>query len=543
MIQRPRGLPAPFWPINRPAAERAYESVAQTRARRMAVQQLALRKRARDDLLTFCQLRRPDYTFADWQVDLIKHLQWAVNTPNARLMIFAPPRHGKSEIVSRQLPAFLLGRNPREEILCASGTQQLADEFGLYVRNSLNDPIYREIFPGAAIDKNSNAVSRVTLEKGGGYRSVGCGALIVGRGGHWLIVDDPYASRVDAYSATTRGTISGWWRTEARTRLAPGGRAILMHQRWHPEDLAAELLQIQKEDPNADQWRVLVYPAIRELGYDDELDWMREPAQELDPRRWSMKSLRALQAGMDEAEWLALYQQRPVNAEGGFFKADWFQYHSGIPKNVNWYIGADFAATDDTRNDRCAFFPVAVSDTNDWYIPGDYVFEHLTSLEAVRKLMDLVKKYRPLYIATEKGPLDRVMRPILNQEMRNRGMFVSFREIVRGAGKHIVAAPLQARLQSRSVYLPNDRQTTEKIIPQFLDFIPEADNKVDDAIDALANLAQTMDALSAPAPELPELPEDEDALEEARWEKILAGARGHQSKSVPFKRFDGRPVT
>ena len=34
-----------------------------------------------------------------------------------RLMIFMPPRHGKSELASRRLPAFLLGNNPDKQVI------------------------------------------------------------------------------------------------------------------------------------------------------------------------------------------------------------------------------------------------------------------------------------------------------------------------------------------------------------------------------------------------------------------------------------------
>lgn len=523
------------WRTPAPTFEAAIQRCAQIQARRV----LAARLAARTSLRAFCEALQPDIDFAYWQLDLIDHIEWALATPDARLMVFAPPRHGKSLVVSRLLPAYLLGRDPKHEVLCAAGTQNLADEFGLFVRNLLNTPVYQEICPQAKIDKNSNAVSKLTMAAGGGYRSVGCGVQIVGRGAGTLIIDDPYPSRTEAYSATTRAGLSGWYRTEARTRLAPQGRIILMHQRWHPEDLAAELLAQAAKDPEADQWRVLIYPAIAEAGYADAFERCREPGMELDPRRWHMKALRALRSGMPEDEWLALYQQRPVNAEGGFFKADWFQYHSGLPDKLNWFIGVDFAATADTRNDRCAFVPVGVNSKGDWYIPSDYVFEHLESPDAVERLLDLVAKYKPVFVATEKGVLDRVMRPILRVAMSKRQTFVSFREVSRTSGKHIMAAPLQARLQARTLYFPQDRRTKEQVVPQFLDFIPEADNKVDDMIDALANLAQVIPVVAGPEPELPPLPKDPQKEEDERWERIMAGQR--RESPVPFARFNGKP--
>jgi len=42
------------------------------------------------------------------------------NKQSPRLILTAPPQHGKSELISRRLPAFALGRNPNLQIIATS---------------------------------------------------------------------------------------------------------------------------------------------------------------------------------------------------------------------------------------------------------------------------------------------------------------------------------------------------------------------------------------------------------------------------------------
>ena len=67
---------------------------------------------ARTTLLTFTQQTKPNYR-ANWHHEhLAKMLDRVATGSCRRLMVFMPPQHGKSELVSRRFPAYMLGRNP-----------------------------------------------------------------------------------------------------------------------------------------------------------------------------------------------------------------------------------------------------------------------------------------------------------------------------------------------------------------------------------------------------------------------------------------------
>src|SRR3989304_3919976 len=67
---------------------------------------------ARATLLSFTRFTKKNYR-VNWHHDVLcGYLDRFVAGEIKRLMVFMPPRHGKSELVSRRLPAPLLGRFP-----------------------------------------------------------------------------------------------------------------------------------------------------------------------------------------------------------------------------------------------------------------------------------------------------------------------------------------------------------------------------------------------------------------------------------------------
>jgi len=64
-----------------------------------------------------------------------------------KLMLFLPPQHGKSEIVSRKFPAWVLGRNPRAKIVGVSYSSDLAQQFSRSIQRTIDSHEYVQAFP------------------------------------------------------------------------------------------------------------------------------------------------------------------------------------------------------------------------------------------------------------------------------------------------------------------------------------------------------------------------------------------------------------
>ena len=145
-----------------------------------------------------------------------------------RLIVTAPPRHGKSELVSRRLPPYFLGVHPDREVIATAYGQDLVNDFGRDVRTVVASDAYRALFPGTRLATDAGAIDRWRVaERRGGYVAAGVGGAITGRGADLLIIDDPVKSRAQAESETERNSMWSWYRSVAYTRLMPGASIVL----------------------------------------------------------------------------------------------------------------------------------------------------------------------------------------------------------------------------------------------------------------------------------------------------------------------------
>lgn len=225
-----------------------------------------------------------------------------------RLMIFTPPRHGKSEQNTVRYPVYRLEQDPSLRVIVAAYNQTLANKFS---RKS------RRIATGRlSLSKDRTAVEDWETEQGGGLRAVGVGGGITGQGGNLILIDDPVKSRDEANSQTYRDKVYDWYTDDLYTRLEPGGAIVLTMTRWHEDDLAGRILA-SEDGPN---WTVINLPALAEEN--DPLG--RAIDEALCPARYTVSELLKIRTAIGSRTFAALYQQRPVEQEGGFFKRSWF---------------------------------------------------------------------------------------------------------------------------------------------------------------------------------------------------------------------------
>lgn len=278
----------------------------------LAVQQeLRARETARSSLLAFTRYTYRGYLSAAWHVKLTTTLDAVVRGEIRRLLVVAPPRHGKSELVSRRLPPYFLGCFPDKEVIATAYGQELVHDFGRDVRTIVSSPEYARLFPGTRLASDASAVDRWRVAgHRGGYMAAGVGGPITGRGADLLLIDDPVKSRAQAESQTERDTIWSWYRAVAYTRLAPRASIVLTLTRWHEDDLAGRILSSQR----AGDWTVVHFPAI---GADGEALWPeRYPAVSRD----GLEGLDAIRETLGAYEWSALYEGNPRPLEGGYYQ-------------------------------------------------------------------------------------------------------------------------------------------------------------------------------------------------------------------------------
>ena len=284
--------------------------------------------KARRNLLDFIDYCRPGY-IRNWHHKVIaEYYQRLLYGDITRLIVSTPPQVGKTELVSRYGVAFALGKDPDKKIILTSYSASLASSLNRDVQRIMSSLEYQEVFPetkipgigvkasGSAL-RNSDLVEVVGRK--GSVFSAGIGGSVTGRPLQLGIIDDPVRGRADAESKVVSEAIWRWYSGDFLTRQAPGARIIITQTRWSETDLAGRLLKLQQEDPNADKWTVLSFPAIAEdpvAPYDP-----RQPGEPLWEWKANLQDLARVRA-LSEYDWASLYQQRPHNDAFCLFDMD-----------------------------------------------------------------------------------------------------------------------------------------------------------------------------------------------------------------------------
>ena len=279
--------------------------------------------------------------------------------PTNRLMVFVPPQHGKSEIVSRKFPAWALGYNPKIKIVGTSYAVSLAHGFSRAIQRPIDSTEYREVFPATFLNSQNvaNDAKRgylrnidifETVGHGGFYKAVGIGGGLTGTPVDLGIIDDPVKDALEAASPTHRERVWSWYTDVFLTRLHNNSKIVFIMTRWHEDDLAGRLL-----DREPEKWTVVCIPAIRE-----DMELKEDPrcmGEALWEERHSLERLKEAEL-QSPRTFAALYQQHPTVDGGNIIKREWFKHikvaefkriHDGEP--IVFFL--DTAYTDKTNND------------------------------------------------------------------------------------------------------------------------------------------------------------------------------------------------
>lgn len=299
-----------------------------TRAQALAELQLLEASLARRTMLGFTRYTFPQFKENWHHVRIAAALDGVLDGSIRRLMIFMPPQNGKSELVSRRFPAFALGRNPNLQLISCSYTADLAKEMSQDVQRLIESPAYRTLFPRTRL-ATAKDVGEVRMSARfdipgyeGAYRAAGVQGGITGKPMHLGIIDDPVKNRAEAESETYRRGVWNWYVADFSGRHTTDQTSVILVQtRWHEDDLAGRLLRMAAENPLADQWTVVSFPAVADEVRDDD---PRKLDEALWPERFSRPWLEARRLGIGVYDWSALYQQRPVPAGGAMAQRAWF---------------------------------------------------------------------------------------------------------------------------------------------------------------------------------------------------------------------------
>ena len=406
-----------------------------------------------------------------------------------RLILTMPPRHGKSQLVSKHFPAWCFGVNPDISFMACSYSDGLSRRVNKDVQRIMESNEYHRIFPRTTLPPRGSKYTRSTNlieipNRKGSFRSTGIGGSITGMGCEILGIDDPLKDRQEANSITIRDRIWDWYTSTAYTRLSPGGGVLVTLTRWHEDDLAGRLLNAMKQG-DGDQWTVINYPAIAEK---DEPH--RKIGEALHPERYPLEMLEKIRINVGSYDWNTLYQQHPAPVGGSIIKREWLQQYEILPKVFDKIIQSwDFTFTDSASSDNVA--------GTVWGKVGARFY----LIDCVCAKMDFVSSIRAFQRMSEKHP--KAIRKIIEDKANGPAIISALRNKISGivpftpqGSKEARAFAVSPLFEAGNVYIP--KQDAEH--PWVRDYIDELvsfpsaphDDRVDSTTQALNYLATGM---------------------------------------------------
>jgi predicted phage terminase large subunit-like protein len=454
--------------------------------------------KARKDILAFTLYTKEDYEINWHHKEIAKKLNAFAQGEIQYLMVFMPPRHGKSELVSRRLPAFLHGLYPDDEIMAVSYLDSLAGDMTVDVQKIIDSPEYQKLFPQTKIYPSRTSYTLGTrnssehhiVGRKGKYRGQGVGGSFTGKGANFIIIDDPIKGREIADSEAFRERLWNFYNNDLFSRLETNlqtgrkGQVLITQTRWHEDDLSGRLIELMKKDQSSVQWEIVNYPAIR-VDMDTPTD-PREIGEALWPEKYSVQQLDQIKSSIGPRAWGSLYQQSPTPDGGNIFKSEMFEFLS-MPDRFDWsFCMADTSYKEKQENDFTVFSIFGV--IKDTLYVRDVWMKQIKAVDVEKPVEAFLRKY-----TTEYGYRGTYIEPkghgiYLNQKFQQKNLVVPGDSILneffkdRRHDKVERANNVVPHLGNRKIYINELLGNKEELLNQVLGF-PKV--KHDDFCDTL----------------------------------------------------------
>jgi predicted phage terminase large subunit-like protein len=504
---------------------------AQLDAQIVAAQRLLAIKVAHDKLLPFMRLTMPDPDDVD---DPTKSMY--EETPQARLLaeimekvdrgemkrtaVSIGPQTGKSQIISRGAPAWMSGRSPRRHIMLGSYNQDFANEFGDEVRAITRASSFKQVFPRYGLRDGAQAKNLLITREGGKLAFVGVGGSGTGKPADVFIVDDPIRNDEDVQSDVFREKLWVWFNRIVFTRCHGGSAIVVVHTRWHEDDLIGRLCDPDHPDRKkryagiSDKWTYINLPAVvddpalaRALGLKLEPPTNPDvismfgvkPMSSIWPARKPLDFL-AEAKRQDPRGFGALYMGKPTPDEGDYFKADWIVEYdrADLPTNLRKYGASDHAVSVKAGRDSTVIGCVGIDEDDDIWVLPELVWDQMETDKTVEELLNQIRFHKPMLWWLESELISKSFGPFLLKRMHEERVYVAIDPVTPSRDKKVRARSAQGRMSMRKIRFPRFAQWWPDARAQLLKF-PFASH--DDFVDWLAHICMGLTKEVAASPE------------------------------------------
>ena len=423
-----------------------------------------LRRLASRDLLAFYQYvwwMPSELKIGRHTRELCRRLTRAVDDflegKNTYLVVNMPFRHGKSDLVSRALPAFFIGRCAMKEpnVLMSGYGSSLVKGFSMKVRDIVQSEAYARVFPLVKVDPDKSAADEWKVKDSQStVYAQGLGGSITGKGGNLIIVDDYCKNRQEAESKTVRDTMFDSFKDDFCSRTnAPAHIIIVCATRWHEDDIVGRLKRRMEEDPTYTRWEFLVFPARKEGpdGWDTLFPELYDKAW----YEFQRKSLGPYSAA-------ALLDCDPRTAGTVMFQENWLQFSTGNidQARLNIHFFVDGAKSKSSTADFTTIWVIGRGADGGYYLIGG-AHARMNLAEKIRKIFELGAKFHPKCIWWEQvGAMSDV--EALKMAMDAEMFHMRVKELNHNTNKDYRIRKLVVPFCNGQIHMPPEMKLTRK---------------------------------------------------------------------------------
>lgn len=439
----------------------------------------------------FKEGRKFDFDADNFHYLIATYLEKCYRGEITRLIINIPPRHGKTELVSKCFPAWCLWKDPTMKFIVTWYSATLTQQFSLETRDIVQSDIYKNVFPRIQwIRDDQNTKEYWATKEGGWYYATGTWWALTGRGGSIFVIDDAIKPD-EAESDTIRTGVNNWFENTVPSRLnnPSKGCIIIIMQRTHEDDLCGHLIEKMKNH-TGDDWTVLSMPAIAEkdeyIAVDDFV-FTRLQGEVLHPKRFNTEGIEKIRKNMNNSTFECQYQQNPISKESQEFHTEWFKYvdTQDVPLGGRVFTTVDPAWTKQTYSDYTSIITGKFIDDKLYILK--YTAWKFDPAESIDEIIKHIKLYNPEKIGVEAIQAKNVLSAPLNNTCKTMGIYANIEEIAQKGDKESRIRKLIPLFRDWLVYFTRWLEDWQEVSleKQLLHF-PRG--KFDDVIDSLQML-------------------------------------------------------
>lgn len=410
-------------------------------------------------------------------------LQGLADDEYDNLMILMPPGAGKSVLCTVQFPLFFWNQNPMMNILCASNTQDLAEEFSRRRRGACLTETFQEVSGFKLTKENLNLLENDT---GGTMSAHGVGGAIVGRRSNLNLLDDPVLGSEQAASDSQLEKMMVWYDQDFRSRLVKGGKELIVTTRWSRRDIAGRL--IERAEKGEEEWKIVRLPLICDDPENDPVN--RKMGEVLWPEEFTDKRVRHAQR--DDLIFQTMYQQLPYISDGDWMGESHLHQKSGTPdlSKMRIIIGGDLALTQGGNADYTVFAVCGLHESGQMHVLHIERGRNApnVSVQVLFKLLEIYPQAQELLL--DDDPASKVFKELLLAELKHSPRPIHIVPVMmpmKGLDKESRAVPLRGLFHQDRVIIWK-KEWTPVFIKEVMGF-PDG-VKHDDMVDAVGLVAK-----------------------------------------------------